>query len=49
MSLGLSSLIGYQPNEIIGKDVNILLPRLFHKYHNSVLKKLIAKKKTGII
>ena len=45
MSLGLSSIIGYQPNEIIGKDVNILLPRLFHKFHNSMLKKLVAKKK----
>ena len=45
MSLGLSSIVGYQPNEIIGKDINILLPRLFHKFHNAMLKKLIAKKK----
>ena len=45
MSLGLSSIIGYQPNELIGKDMNILLPRLFHKFHNAMIKKLIAKKK----
>ena len=45
MSVGLSSIIGYQPHEIIGKDINILIPRLFQKYHNSMLKKLTAKKK----
>ena len=48
MSLGLSSIVGYQPNEIIGKDINILLPRLFHKFHNSMFKKLIAKKKLDL-
>ena len=45
MSTGLSSIIGYQPHEIIGKDMNILIPKLFHKFHNSMLKKLIAKRK----
>ena len=45
MSLGLSSIIGYQPHEIIGKDINILIPRLFHKFHNSMLKKLTSKRK----
>ena len=48
MSLGLSSIIGYQPQEIIGKDMNILLPRLFHKFHNSMFKKLIVKKKLDL-
>ena len=45
MSVGLSSIIGYQPHEIIGKDINILIPRLFQKYHNSMLKRLTSKKK----
>ena len=45
MSLGFSSIIGYQKNEIIGKDMNILLPRLFHKFHNVMFKKLVAKRK----
>ena len=45
MSLGLSSIIGYQKNEVIGKDMNILLPRLFHKFHNAMFKKLVAKRK----
>ena len=45
MSTGLSSIIGYLPQEIIGKDLNILIPKLFHKFHNSMLKKLIAKRK----
>ena len=45
MSIGLSSIIGYQPQEIIGKDMNILVPKLFHKFHNSMLKKLITKRK----
>ena len=48
MSIGLSSIIGYQPHEIIGKDMNILIPKLFHKVHNSMLKKLIAKRKVEL-
>ena len=45
MSKGLSSIIGYQPHEIIGKDMNILIPRLFHKYHTAMFKKLVNKRK----
>ena len=45
MSTGLSSIIGYQLSEIKGKDINILIPRLFYKVHNSMLKKLINKRK----
>ena len=45
MSIGLSSIIGYQPHEIIGKDMNILIPRLFHKYHTAMFKKLVNKRK----
>ena len=48
MSIGLSTIIGYQPHEIIGKDMNILVPKLFHKVHNSMLKKLIAKRKLDL-
>ena len=32
-------------SEIKGKDINILIPRLFYKVHNSMLKKLINKRK----
>ena len=45
MSLGLSSIIGYQPQEVILKDMNILLPSLFHKLHNAMFKKFKDKKK----
>ena len=48
MSIGLSTIIGYQKNEIIGKDINILIPRIFHKAHNSMLKDLTYKSKMNL-
>ena len=48
MSVGLSTIVGYQPHEIIGKDMNILIPRLFHKHHNVMFKKFVNKRKLDL-
>ena len=48
MSIGISNIVGYQKQEIIGKEINILIPRIFHKYHNSMLKELTSKIKFGL-
>ena len=43
MSIGLSTIIGYQTQEIIGKEVNILIPKIFHNAHNLMLDELTTK------
>ena len=43
MSLGLSTIIGYQQQEIIGKDINILIPKIFQNAHNLMLDELTTK------
>ena len=48
MSIGLSSIIGFQKHEIIGKNINILIPRIFHNIHNSMLKDLTNKIKMDL-
>ena len=48
MSIGLSTIIGYQKEEIVGKDINILIPRIFHNAHNLMLKKLTNKIKMDL-
>ena len=48
MSIGLSTIIGFQKYEIIGKDINILIPRIFHKVHNSMLMELTSKIKVNL-
>ena len=48
MSIGLSTIIGYQRHEIIGKDFNILIPKIFHKVHNSMFIKLTNKIKVSL-
>ena len=35
-SINASKILGYQKNEIIGKEINILIPSLFHQKHNSI-------------
>ena len=48
MSIGLSTIIGYQRHEIIGKDFNILIPKIFHNFHNSMIIKLTNKIKADL-
>ena len=48
MSIGLSNIIGFQKHEIIGKDINILIPRIFHKHHNAMLKNLTSNIKVNL-
>lgn len=48
MSIGLSSIIGYQRHEIIGKDFNILIPKIFHNIHNSMMIGLTNKIKCNL-
>ena len=48
MSIGLSTIIGYQKHEIIGKDINILIPKIFQTIHNSMLKDLTSKIKINL-
>ena len=48
MSIGLSSIIGYQKSEIIGKDINILIPRIFHKIHNKVIRETTSRIKLDL-
>lgn len=48
MSIGLSTIIGYQRHEIIGKDFNILIPKIFHNVHNSMIIKLTNNIKVNL-
>ena len=48
MSIGLSTIIGYQRHEIIGKDFNILIPKIFHNFHNSMIIKLTNNIKVNL-
>ena len=45
ISLSICPLIGYQKYEIIGKNINLLIPNIFIKSHNHMLKKLLFKTK----
>jgi len=48
MSIGLTTILGYQKHEIIGKDINILIPKIFHKIHNSMMSELTNKIKMNL-
>ena len=48
MSIGLTTIIGYQKSEIIGKDMNILIPKIFHKAHNSIFKENTKNSKINL-
>ena len=36
-SIGLSKIFGYQKEELVGKNINILIPEIFHKKHDLLL------------
>ena len=41
MSLGICPIIGYKRREIVGSNINVLIPNIFHKHHNHMLHKLL--------
>ena len=43
-SINLSKIFGYQKEELVGKNINILIPEIFHKKHDSVLIQHTKKK-----
>ena len=48
MTIGLTPIIGYQKEEIIGKNINILIPKIFHKSHDRILRKSLSKVKLDL-
>jgi len=50
LSLGICSLLGYTRNELIGKNVETIMPEVYHKYHkNILLNKINQWKKNNLI
>ena len=45
ISLSVCPIIGYKKNEIIGNNINILIPNIFVKSHNHMIKKLFFNTK----
>jgi WD40 repeat protein len=37
LSMNIIKIFGYSKNELIGKNINILIPKLFHKIHDLLL------------
>ena len=46
ISTSSCSIFGYQKHEIIGRNINILIPEVFHKIHDKIIKDLCEKSKT---
>ena len=46
MSLNACLIFGYSRKEIIGKNINILIPELYHKLHNKLFNEITEKTKT---
>ena len=50
LSLGICSLLGYSRGELIGKNVETIMPEIYHKYHKTILmNKLNNHKKDNMI
>jgi len=47
-SLNVCELFGYTPSELIGKNIEFIMPDMCHKYHNQVLINKLNKFKTQI-
>ena len=43
ISLNACSLLGYTLEEILGKNINILIPEIFHEAHNNILRNRIKE------
>ena len=46
ISINLCPIFGYTKNELLGKNVNYLIPELFHKDHEKMLYNFNEKAKT---
>ena len=46
MSLNACPIFGYHKYELIGKNMNVLIPELFHNIHNKIFNKVTEKTKT---
>ena len=44
-SISFGKIFSYQKNELIGKNINILIPEIFHKKHNIILNEQAKKNK----
>ena len=45
ISLGVCTIIGYKKNEIIGNNINVLIPNIYHRRHDHMIKKLFYDSK----
>jgi hypothetical protein len=45
ISLNACIILGYHKDKIVGKNINILIPELFHKAHDKVFNKITEKAK----
>jgi len=45
LSLNAAKIFGYMKNEIIGQNINILIPKIFHKNHDLIIKEQYEKNK----
>ncbi len=43
ISLNACALLGYTLEEILGKNINVLIPEIFHEPHNNILRKRIKE------
>ena len=46
MSLNACSILGYHKQEIIGKNMNILIPEIYHNLHNKLFNKITEETTT---
>ena len=45
LSLNAAKIFGYMKNEIIGQNINMLMPKIFHKNHDLIIKEQYEKNK----
>ena len=45
-SPNLCSLLGYTPEELLGKNINFIMPEIFHSYHDKLLMEKASRFKT---
>lgn len=45
ISVNVCPVIGYRKHEIVGKHINILIPDIFHKQHDNLIRKILSDEK----